>query len=479
MYGEEGHFGAERIICMDFSTSDRESVLVICSKTIEWSLLFLIAIVPLIINPGVFDFWYRPKIESVYALLGIAITFWALRVLVNRKPFQLQPNPLTVPLILYVCVAILSTIFSIHVSLSLKGDFLRVEGLYTVLAYTGLVFLFINQTNTKEVADKLFGGLIIGATLVSLYALVQYFGFDPTEHFFYRYWRRGPGVGSTIGNPNFLGKYLVLIIPIIFSLCLKNATGKRSLGTMGSLAVCFAALIATFTRASWLSIVIGFAFFFPLAINKHLLKGKGKKVALIMILLSGIVVFFNIYAPEENEKNVSSFKQKESGGVVKRSISTVEFKEGRGIATRLFVWKRALFLIRERPWLGYGLETFPIAFRKYNDEYTKRFNDFIVVDRAHNNYIDTTFALGILGLGTYCAVIFTFLTYLYRLVKRTENSSRQLFYTGIFSGFCGYLINDLFIFSVVSVSPIFWSLMGLTVAAGRIDMINHKTMRQD
>ncbi|TNF54428.1 O-antigen ligase family protein, partial [bacterium] len=142
--------------------------------------------------------------------------------------------------------------------------------------------------------------------------------------------------------------------------------------------------------------------------------------------------------------------------------------------TRLYVWKRALFLIKERPWFGYGLETFPIAFQQFNKDYTKRFNDYIVVDRAHNNYIDTAFALGIIGLGTYCAVILAFLAYLYRLVKQTENSVRQLFYTGIFSGFCGYLINDLFIFSVVSVSPTFWSLMGLTVAAGRVDMINTK-----
>jgi putative inorganic carbon (HCO3(-)) transporter len=142
----------------------------------------------------------------------------------------------------------------------------------------------------------------------------------------------------------------------------------------------------------------------------------------------------------------------------------------------MYVWEKAFSLIRERPWFGYGLETFPIAFQKYNRDYTKRFNDFIVVDRAHNNYIDTAFALGIIGLGTYCAVMLSFLAYLYSLVKQTEESSRKLFYLGILSGYCAYLINDLFIFSVVSVSPTFWSVMGLTVAAGRID---GKTIRQD
>ena len=153
------------------------------------------------------------------------------------------------------------------------------EGLYTVLAYGALVVLFLNQVKSEELVGKLFSALIIGATLVSLYALVQYFGFDPTEHFYYRYWRRGPGVGSTIGNPNFLGKYLVLIIPILFSLCLKKDTPKRSLLIGLSLAVCFAALIATFTRASWLSFLMGFLFFLFLASRKKLLKGSGRRLA--------------------------------------------------------------------------------------------------------------------------------------------------------------------------------------------------------
>ena len=195
-------------------------------------------------------------------------------------------------------------------------------------------------------------------------------------------------------------------------------------------------------------------------------------------MLLMIVVFFNFYAPDESTKTAASFKRKESGGVVKRSVSTVEFKGGRGIATRMYVWEKAFSLIRERPWFGHGLETFPIAFQKYNGDYTERFNDFIIVDRAHNNYIDTAFALGIIGLGAYCAVILTFLTYLYGLAKRADESSRKLFYLGIFSGYCAYLINDLFIFSVVSVSPTFWALMGLTVAAGRIDTMKNK-IRQD
>ena len=212
---------------MHLSYRVRESIYFICIKTIEWSLIFIIAVVPIIINPKAFDYWYRPKIESIYALLIISGVAWLIKAIFKDKSFLWESNPLTFPLLCYASAAALSTIFSIDMRRSFYGDPLRVEGLCTILTYVALVFLFINQVKTQDLAKKLFVGLIIGTTLVSLYGLVQYFGYNPTEHFFYKHFRRGPGIGSTIGNPNFLGKYLVLIIPIIFSLCLGKVSFKK------------------------------------------------------------------------------------------------------------------------------------------------------------------------------------------------------------------------------------------------------------
>jgi len=454
---------------MYLSCSVRESIYFICIKTIEWSLIFLITIVPLIINPRSFDYWYRPKIESTYALLIIAGVAWLIKAIFKDRSFLWKSNPLTFTLLFYVSTAIISTIFSIDVRRSLYGDPLRVEGFCTVLAYIALVFLFINQVRTQDLAKKLFVGLILGATLVSLYGLIQYFGYNPTEHFFYKHFRRGPGVGSTIGNPNFLGKYLVLIIPIIFSLYLGKVSFKRDVILGLSLFICFAALIATFTRASWLGAVIGIIVLLFFCFKNSLLIGRGKRLIMCGLILFLIAIFFNIYSPGHSAKRVTSRKQKATGEIVKRTISTFEIKKGRGVATRLYVWEKALHLIKEKPWFGYGLETFEIAFKKYHMEYMRIFNDRVSIDRAHNNYIDTAFSLGVIGLGAYLSVIVIFLFHLFNLLKRADDNFHKLLYVGIISGYCGYLINDLFIFSVVSVSPSFWCLMGLTIAKGRLE----------
>ena len=139
----------------------QETLYFTATKISEWSLIFLIVAVPLIVNPKAMDYWYQPKIESVYALILIAGIAWFFKAIIKDKSFFWKKNSLTVPLLLYAAAFTLSTLFSIDFTRSLKGDVFRCEGLYTLLAYVSLVFLFINQVNTQELARKLFIGLIV------------------------------------------------------------------------------------------------------------------------------------------------------------------------------------------------------------------------------------------------------------------------------------------------------------------------------
>jgi putative inorganic carbon (HCO3(-)) transporter len=130
----------------------------------------------------------------------------------------------------------------------------------------------------------------------------------------------------------------------------------------------------------------------------------------------------------------------------------------------MYLWEKALELIKERPFLGYGLDTHELAFRKFNLEYSQKFNMFGVIDRSHNNYLDMAIAQGLLGLSTYLSIVITFMVWLINTMKTEQTKARQIWYCGILSAVAGYLLNDIFIFSIVSVSPTFWALMGITIA---------------
>ncbi len=118
-----------------------------------------------------------------------------------------------------------------------------------------------------------------------------------------------------------------------------------------------------------------------------------------------------------------------------------------------------------------------LVFKDFNQEYTDIFHDRVIIDRAHNTYLDTAFAMGLAGLAAYLAVLVLFLAHVWKILQEVNDKSRKLFFLSILTAVGGYLINDLFIFSVVSVSPTFWSLMGLTIAAGELVRANGKTVQ--
>jgi putative inorganic carbon (HCO3(-)) transporter len=439
-----------------------------CIKTIEWSLIFIVAAVPLIINPAAFDLWYRPKISSVQALLLIAGIAWLTMIFISRTKLHWRWTSVNISILCYGAAAVLSTIFSINAGLSLFGDPLRLEGFISLATYLMLVLLISENVHTPEMAARLFFWLLLSATLVSLYALFQYFYYNPPEHFFYKYFPKGNGVGSTIGNPNFLGKYLVLIIPILLALSLNENSRLTMTGLFLSLTLCFAALIATFTRASWLGLLAGLTVLLCCARSNALLNGKGRRLVLMAISFFFIVCLFNTYSPAHDKRTSAPSPNQARGEVIQKAVKSLDIDKGSGVATRLYVWEKTLRLIMEKPWFGYGLETFMLVFKKYNQEYTEIFHDRVIIDRAHNNYLDIAFAMGIPGLTAYLALLLSFMVYVWRLFKGLQDRSHKMLALGILAGFCAYIINDMFIFSVVSVSPTFWSLMGLTLAAGKI-----------
>jgi putative inorganic carbon (HCO3(-)) transporter len=426
-------------------------------------LFFLFAVVPLIINPFAYDYWYKPKIDSIYALLAVLSIAAVVRTIVLRKPPALKGNPLTMPLIAYGIASILSAWTSINPELSIHGDMFREEGIITILSYGALTFVFASMVETEKQAHNLLTGLLVTGFFVSLYAIIQYFGFNPTEHFIPLLRGVENRPGSTIGNPNFLGKFLVLILPLYIVYYAAAASGKEKYLLLSGCIISFCALILTFTRASW------FSFFCSVMLLALLLRGKtawSKQQELLIIAGILIVVALSWEAQSLLKKPVADDKVTPT---VTGKIVRI-FDPGKGdVRARMYLWSMATALIKERPLLGYGPDTHAIVMGKFNLEYARRFKCSGLIDRAHNNYLDMAIGQGLAGLLCYLSIIVTFLVWLVRTLKTEPYASRQLLYRGILAAVCGYLLNDIFTFSVVSVSPAFWSLLGLTISIKRLN----------
>ena len=150
--------------------------------------------------------------------------------------------------------------------------------------------------------------------------------------------------------------------------------------------------------------IVAFSLFLFLAFKNNLLEGGKRSFITLVVILVVIIFVLNIHRAEKPFLD--------GGRVYERVMSVFKDERSQGVATRLFVWKRAFRLIKEKPWLGHGPETFEIAFKKDNIDYMETFHDFVSIDRAHNNYIDIAFAHGLIGLGAYLTIVVSFLMHL-------------------------------------------------------------------
>ena len=431
---------------------------------IKWiSLIFIFAGVPLIVNPTAYDYWYKPKIDSIYALIIIIFIAVFFEKIIFKKTFRFRKTCLFIPLCFYSFSILVSTFLSVSPELSLKGDFLRYESIFTLLSYVLMLFIFSNFVAREEEFYFLIKALLFSTFFISLYGIIQYAGFNPTEHFISSFRPSEHRVGSTIGNPNFLGKFLVLVLPFYIACFFKAKSWLEKIFMLTGFIFSFLALVFTFTRGSWIGFGVSMILLFFIMPVKKGVSQKYKKAVIVIVVMCFAVMSAGLYFADDSAENKESFFPK-----MKFKISSsFDLEKGMGTATRLFVWKKVVGLISEKPVFGYGPDTHVRVMRSFNLEYSRKFNNYVVIDRAHNNYLDISVGRGLFGLGAYLSIIVTFMVWLWKTLKREGETSRKIVYCCIFASFFGYLVNDLFIFSVVSVSPTFWSLMGLTFVLNR------------
>jgi O-antigen ligase/Flp pilus assembly protein TadD len=117
-------------------------------------------------------------------------------------------------------------------------DWLLEQGLYATLFLWGLAHL-----GEPGRAARLRAALLSGAALAAAYALLQYYGADPLAQ-----GRLDQGFGAraqaSLGNPDFWGGYLVLVLPLSLDVPLVQA-------------LLMVALVLSQTRAAWLGFAAG------------------------------------------------------------------------------------------------------------------------------------------------------------------------------------------------------------------------------
>ncbi|MEK7536388.1 MAG: O-antigen ligase family protein, partial [Patescibacteria group bacterium] len=414
-----------------------------------FNILFLI--LPLTFFKTTSELFEFNKVIVLYLFTSLIVSGWLIESIKQRK-FIFRPTKLDVPLVIYLSIYLISTLFSIDPRTSWLGYYSRFNGgLITQVCYVFLYWAFVSNLDKKQSLSTLYY-VLSSTAIASLLAVLEHFGFFATCGMMNFGWREScwvqdvqTRVFSTLGQPNWLAALLVALIPF---------TWRKSYKYYLLSILFFVTLLFTRSRSGLLAFGIEAIIFWGFQLWQS--KFKYLKEFLILSLVFGLLSFVFLFKPTANSQQSVTVVAPalESGGTESSTI-------------RKFVWLGALEVFRHYPILGTGPETFAFSypmFKPVGHNLTSEW-DFIY-NKAHNEFLNILANVGLLGFLSYISIIiFSFLQITnYSKCTNFKNYLGQL-EIGLLSGYIAILVTNFFGFSIVPVSLLFFLLPAIALVS--------------
>ncbi len=331
-------------------------------------------------------------------------------------------------LILFLIIGIISTVFS-HGVISSVG----VLGMY--LIFIGFYFVIVDRVDSLDTLYGLFKVFSISAFAVSVYGVLQYvFKWDIQnawidETMFEEATMR---VYSTLANPNVLGEYLVLALPIIaFVLVSCAKTIWQKIVYSGVFLAALLCLVFTQSRGCWIG------FFVSAIIFVSYYKSSLWKTLPFFILALPFVL------PDT---------------IINRLLSVGNMSDS-STSYRVFIWFGTFKMLKDF-WLG-GIGLGEGAFRCVYPYYS--YNG-IVAPHSHNLYLQLVVESGIINLLVFVIAMFIFIKTMINTQRLKDH--RGVAATALFSGVAGFLVQSMFDYTFYNyrVMGIFFMVLALGTA---------------
>ncbi|MDO8429686.1 MAG: O-antigen ligase family protein [Candidatus Daviesbacteria bacterium] len=439
--------------------------------TYAFYLLFFLT--PLVWSPLNHELFEFNKMFFVYFLTLIILTVWIFKM-VRLGSIIINRTPLDIPLLLFLGVNILSTIFSKDPHLSIFGYYSRLNGgLLSLLTYIILYYALVSNFNPKQALGFL-KAAIWGGVIVSLWAIPEHFGVSPsclllTGNLNASCWVQDvqARVFATLGQPNWLANYLgMLIFPALgFMLCAKSLR-LRALYLLIA-AIYYLAFTFTYSRGATVGLIAGLGIFLAGIFYFQIFNLKAMGIILLTFLIINILFgssltsfhLVNQFAPSNRESittpisNPSVGTQLENGGTESGQI-------------RLIVWRGAFEIFKQNPILGTGPETFAYSYYQYRPVEHNLVSEWeFLYNKAHNEFLNYLANTGALGFASYLALIAIFIAWSIKsiFVTRKDNLTASYLQLAILCSYISYLVTNFFGFSVVGTALLFFLLPAISI----------------
>ena len=403
-------------------------------------LYFLIGFFPLVFSSDGFSNIFATKRFFFFVVTGIYLITLVILCIVYRKMPYL--NTACIFAIIYLIISALSAFLSSSFPHTVFGVS-RYEGLFTLFLYVALFIAFsaFGSVSAGHVYTLIGSSTLFGIVCVLQLQGLNPFGLYPKGYNFFdggvRY--SGSSLG-TIGNADFVGAYLCIVIPILFYVLFRSRIRLRFFA-----AVPLYLLIYTVSKMSVMASIVGLLACTVFAVP-DILKLKKRSVLIYALAVASCAVVAIMYL-KSNDHGTGLLH--EIHEILNGHISP-EFG-----SNRIRIWKNVISVIPENLLLGNGPDTMLLErFEKFSTFYPALNKTLTsTIDVAHNEYLNVLYHQGILGLTAFLATI----------IASLKNVFPSSSVTG--SALCisliAYLVQAFFGISICLVSPFFWVTLAL------------------
>jgi putative inorganic carbon (HCO3(-)) transporter len=420
-------------------------------KAIEYLAMAIIMLIVFLV-PFYFSFFYQDapnfaleKNAIFKILVEILLILYLVKIAIKKQALIISGKKYLLPAALFLIALIFTALFSIDPSTSVWGSFWRQQGLFTYLHYFLFLWIILHFLKEKKQIERIINVILLGSFLISLYGILQWLGLEFIS------WQKSTfsfgRITSTMGQPNFLGSYLLLVVFLtIYKIIVNKNFIVRFLFSLLFIFQFFC-LIFTDSRGAW----VGFGFGVLLIIFLFLYIKKNNFLKILGIISLVIVFFSSLFLLLNSNSSFAS-----------RIKSIGDFKSGSS-AIRLEIWSASMAAISKSPFLGYGPETqYGVLAGYYNPNWSIHEDINTIPDRAHNLILDLLLEGGIILLVSYAVFLFYILSKGISFLIRENNKIDWLLFFLIIS-IASYHFSLLFSFSIVEASVLFWLYIGIMI----------------
>lgn len=401
--------------------------------------LWLIILLPLILWAGV----YKPFSFGRFIMFMFLVAVLMLGVIFTRKLKSYSrwwKNPIVWILLAWLLFTIISAIFGENLVRSFWGTVSRSTGILFLLGLSAFLLAIVTIVTSRDNWIKIFSAMSWVGGFVALHTVSQKFNLSSV--FIINY---GDRMGGLLGNPLFLGQFLLLTIFLTMYFWTQSSGLTKWLYGL-SFVLQFLAVLLTISRAPIIALIVGLIIWgsgyliisrshnqIHLTFNWHSL---WKWIVGGIIGLSAILIgFIYTIVPSTSFERLIDF-----------TLSS------KSIKSRWEMWQILWEAFTHRPWLGYGIENVRSAFVAFYQPAGLSFSETII-DRAHNLFLDQLIINGMIGLMLLVSLLGILLIVLWRhfkkVYKHKKTNSAILTWSLIVTLVC-YVIANLTSFDIVT-----------------------------